>query len=46
MQIHLMMIAGKLRLRYPDAKSLELDPGINLRNKHDFIMFPEMKSIG
>ena len=46
MQIHLMMIARKLRLRYPAAKSLELDPGINLRNEHDFIMFPEMKCLG
>jgi cytochrome P450 len=46
MQIHLMMIAKKLRLRYPDAKALELEPGINLRNGHDFIMYPEIKSIG
>jgi enediyne biosynthesis protein E7 len=46
MQTHLVMIAKSLRLRYLEAKPLDLNPGINLRNKHDFIMKPEAKSTG
>jgi cytochrome P450 len=46
MQTHLVMIAKSLRLRYLEAKPLDLNPGINLRNKHDFIMRPESKSAG
>jgi len=43
MQIHLMMIAKQLRLRYA-GKPPELDAGVNLRNKFDFIMGPEIKA--
>jgi cytochrome P450 len=42
MQIHLMTIAKHLRLRYIDKQPLELDIGVNLRSKHDFIMTPEV----
>jgi cytochrome P450 len=44
MQIHLMTIARRLRLRFVDGNPLELDIGVNLRSKHDFIMQPELKS--
>jgi hypothetical protein len=43
MQIHLMMIAKKLRLRLVDGKPLNLELGVNLRNRHDFVMIPEIK---
>jgi cytochrome P450 len=42
MQIHLMIIARHLRLRYVEGQPLELDIGVNLRSKHDFIMIPEL----
>jgi len=45
MQIHVMMIAKQLRLRYVQTRPLELDAGVNLRNKYDFIMTPELKGI-
>jgi cytochrome P450 len=41
MQIHLMMVATQLRLRYVQTLPIELDAGVNLRSKHDFIMMPE-----
>jgi len=43
MQIHLMTIAKHLRLRYIQSKPLELEAGVNLRSKYDFIMYPEIK---
>jgi cytochrome P450 len=43
MQIHLMTIARHLRLRYVPPGPIELDAGVNLRSKHDFIMYPEVK---
>jgi len=43
MQIHLMTIAKHLRLRCISADPVELDIGVNLRNKNDFIMTPEIK---
>ncbi len=42
MQIHLMMIAKHLRLRSVSEQSIQLEAGVNLRNKHDFIMTPEI----
>jgi cytochrome P450 len=42
-QVHLAMIAKKLRLREVDARPVELDPGVNLRGKHDFMMMPEIR---
>ena len=44
MQIHLMTIARKLRLRYVESNPMELDAGVNLRSKFDFIMYPEEKN--
>jgi len=43
MQIHLMTIARQLRLRYVPSRPIELDAGVNLRSKYDFIMYPEVK---
>ncbi len=43
MQIHLMLIAKQLRLQYVQTKPLELEAGVNLRNRYDFIMTPECK---
>ena len=43
-QIHLMMFAKVLRLRYDEAKPPEMATGIHLLSKHDFIMRPEIKS--
>jgi cytochrome P450 len=44
MQIHLLMIARHLRLRYVQSRPIELDAGVNLRSKYDFIMHPEFKT--
>ena len=41
MQIHLMTIAKQLRLRFVEKNLPELDFGVNLRSKHDFMMNPE-----
>jgi cytochrome P450 len=40
MQIHLMTIASRLRLRYTESKPIELEAGVNLRSKSDLIMYP------
>jgi cytochrome P450 len=44
MQIHLLMIGKRLRLRRADETPLELEFGVNLRNRHDFIMTPEIRA--
>lgn len=44
MQIHLMTIARHLRLRYVPSGSIEVDAGVNLRSKADFLMQPEAKA--
>jgi cytochrome P450 len=44
MQIHLMLVAKRLRLRYFQSNPIELDAGVNLRSKYDFIMTPEIKT--
>jgi cytochrome P450 len=44
MQIHLMTIAKELRLRYAETAPPELDAGVNLRSKNDFIMIPEIRT--
>ena len=43
MQIHLLITASRLRLRYDDKTPPQLDAGVNLRSRHDFIMIPEIK---
>jgi cytochrome P450 len=45
MQIHLMTISRHLRLRCVSDSPVELEAGVNLRNKCDFIMNPEIKGI-
>jgi cytochrome P450 len=45
MQIHLMVIAERLRLRFVGDKPPELDAAVNLRSKNDFIMDPQLKSV-
>jgi cytochrome P450 len=42
MQIHLMTIAKHLRLRSFSDQPIQLEAGVNLRNKYDFIMTPEI----
>jgi cytochrome P450 len=44
MQIHVMTIAKHLRLRSRGEQTIQLEAGVNLRSKHDFIMTPEMIS--
>jgi len=44
MQIHLIMIAGRLRLRLVQGNPPELDAGVNLRSRYDFIMKPELRA--
>jgi cytochrome P450 len=46
MQVHLMTIGRSLRLRYIPSRPLELEAGVNLRSKYDFIMYPEAKITG
>jgi cytochrome P450 len=46
MQIHLMTIARRLRLRYIQSGPIELDAGVNLRSRHDFLMYPEAIAVG
>jgi hypothetical protein len=43
MQIHLMTIAGRLRLRYPPGDPPAWVAGVNLLSRHDFIMVPQAK---
>jgi cytochrome P450 len=43
MQIHLMTLARSLRLQYISSRPIELDAGVNLRSKYDFIMYPRRK---
>jgi cytochrome P450 len=45
MQIHVMMIAKRLRLRYVEADAPVLAAGVNLLSARDFIMTPELKAI-
>jgi cytochrome P450 len=42
MQIHLVTIAKHLRLHSASEQPIELEAGVNLRNRHDFIMTPEI----
>lgn len=46
MQIHVMTIGRYLRLRYIQSRPIELEAGVNLRSKYDFIMYPEAKIAG
>ncbi|HUK08966.1 MAG TPA: cytochrome P450 [Stellaceae bacterium] len=44
MQVHLMMTARQLRLRYPGTTPPEIDASVNLRSKKKLVMAPELKS--
>jgi len=44
MQVHLITLAKGLRLHYQNAKPPELDIGVNLRSRHNFIMTPQIKA--
>ena len=46
MQLHLMTIARSLRLRYVPSRPVELEAEVNLRSRYDFIMCPDVKTIG
>ena len=39
-----MMVGKRLRLRYEQTEPLEVEPGINLRSKYDFIMTTELRT--
>jgi cytochrome P450 len=41
-QVHVMMFARALRLRYDETRPPEITTGLNLLSKHDFMMRPEM----
>ncbi|HKW47093.1 MAG TPA: cytochrome P450, partial [Gemmatimonadaceae bacterium] len=43
MQAHIMLIAKRLRLQIADSKAPELDIGVNLRSKHNFVMRPNLR---
>jgi cytochrome P450 len=43
MQIHLIMIASRLRLRLIDRRPPVLAAGVNLLSAHDFLMMPAIK---
>jgi hypothetical protein len=40
MQVHLIMVASRVRLRYIKGEPPELEAGVNLRAKNDLIMLP------
>jgi cytochrome P450 len=42
-QIHLMMVAKELVLRYDEQKLPEISTGMNLLSKHDIMMRPEIR---
>jgi cytochrome P450 len=44
MQVHLMMVASRIRLKYVERAPPEFEAGVNLRSRHDFIMSPKMKT--
>jgi len=46
MQIHIMTIARHLQLQFVPSGPIELDAGVNLRSRHDFIMYPQVKKTG
>jgi len=44
MLMHLVMVGRALRLRIVDERPLSLEFGVNLRNRHDFMMVPEFRT--
>jgi enediyne biosynthesis protein E7 len=45
MQVHVLTIAKHLRLRHIPSGPVEVEAGVNLRSRRDFIMFPESKEV-
>jgi enediyne biosynthesis protein E7 len=43
MQVHVMTVATRIRLRYVEEHPPEFEAGVNLRTKRDFLMWPELK---
>lgn len=43
MQMHLIIVARHLRLHLVSTKATELNAGVNLRSKHNFVMAPELR---
>jgi len=44
-QMHLVMFARELTLRYDETKPPEISTGLNLLSKHDFLMRPQLKAV-
>ena len=44
MQIHLMIIAQRLRMIYEEKAPAELVAGVNLLSRHDFLMTPQLRA--
>jgi cytochrome P450 len=44
MQIHIFMIAKQLRFQYSSHEPVEMDAGVNLRSKNDFIMTVQLNA--
>jgi hypothetical protein len=45
MQIHMMKIAPHLRLSWISGDPGDLETGVNLRCKNDFLFTPELKTV-
>jgi cytochrome P450 len=45
-QVLLMTVASRVRMRYVEDHPPEFEAGVNLRSKHDFLMSPEIKAYG
>jgi len=43
MLVHLVRLGGALRMRYEAPGPLEYELGVNLRNRYDFIMYPQLR---
>lgn len=43
MQIHLIIIARQIRFRFAGEDQVEIETGVNLRSKSDFLMVPEIR---
>lgn len=43
MQLHLIAVASRIRLRYVEEAPPTFEAGVNLRSKQDFLMSPEIK---
>jgi len=45
MQIHLLLIISRLRLRYEVTRGVKAVPGVNLLSEHHFIMRPQLRPL-